>query len=276
MSFLPLRSIEDTLRKRLGAEASPEKVKVDQEAVKTRERRGLIRTASSHIRAPDAIPKTTPTKSGSTEVKNRKSLGIRRHRASSSAAASSVSSSVQSVSDSSAKLQNYRDVFDLDTSEATNPVSVSPSSVSDMVDSFVVKVRGSTDWRRRARLPPNPRSEPGATPNVGRTSFSAASNRPSFDEVTELEERELSSARQIIEVFGSDIDRLWRNEEVQAILATEQVRLDKRPGLYVKLPTRDLPLDSDPELRSFLDDVLRVTAPDYIPSTCEQIIVSHQ
>ena len=65
-------------------------------------------------------------------------------------------------------------------------------------------------------------------------SISTTNNRPSFDEITEQEERDLLSARQIIEVFGEDIDRLWRNEEVQAILAAEQVRLDKRPGLYVK------------------------------------------
>ena len=65
-------------------------------------------------------------------------------------------------------------------------------------------------------------------------SISTTNNRASFDEITEQEERDLLSARQIIEVFGEDIDRLWRNEEVQAILAAEQVRLDKRPGLYVK------------------------------------------
>ena len=77
------------------------------------------------------------------------------------------------------------------------------------------------------------------------------------------EERDLLSARQIIEVFGEDINRLWRNEEVQAVLAAEKVRLDKRPGLYVNFLIAHCMWLM--ERCSFLDDVLRVTAPDYVP-----------
>lgn len=113
--------------------------------------------------------------------------------------------------------------------EAGSSALVSPDSVSEMVDSFVVKVRGGTGWRRRARLPPNP----DGSLDSGHAKEGLPSNRPSFDAVPEQEERELLSARQIIEVFGEDIDHLWRNEEVQALLAAEQIRLDKRPGLYV-------------------------------------------
>ena len=258
LTLKPLKSIEATLRQRLGAEVATEKPRLDQEAVLTRQRRGLIRN-SSYVppETPDQLPsqKSNATASVDSNSKGKKTLGLRRHRASSSATTTSASSSVRSLSEGSANLQNQRDVFDAETIEATSPVS--PSSVSDTANSFVVKVRGGTGWRRRARIPPN------STDASDDHSEKESSSRPSFDEVTGQEERDLLSARQIIEVFGEDINRLWRNEEVQAVLAAEKVRLDKRPGLYVILLISHFMWLMG--FCSFLDDVLRVTAPDYIP-----------
>ena len=49
--------------------------------------------------------------------------------------------------------------------------------------------------------------------------------------MSEQEERELLAARQILQVFGEDIDQLWRNEEVQKTLKRLNIRLESKPGL---------------------------------------------
>lgn len=49
--------------------------------------------------------------------------------------------------------------------------------------------------------------------------------------MSEQEERELLSARQIIQVFGEDIETLWQNDDVQRLLKRQNIRLENRPGL---------------------------------------------
>ena len=55
--------------------------------------------------------------------------------------------------------------------------------------------------------------------------------RRRVQEYREQEERELLAARQILQVFGEDIDQLWRNEEVQKTLKRLNIRLESKPGL---------------------------------------------
>lgn len=55
--------------------------------------------------------------------------------------------------------------------------------------------------------------------------------RSSFEQMSEQDKRDLLAARQIIQVFGEDIDRLWKHEDVQSLLRRKDIKLENRPGL---------------------------------------------
>ena len=99
------------------------------------------------------------------------------------------------------------------------------------VDSFAVRVRGSAGWKKRARLPDNLGSSNSEELHKNHDSVVSCSHRLSVEFMSEQEERELLAARQILQVFGEDIDRLWRNEEVQKTLKRLNIRLESKPGL---------------------------------------------
>ncbi|KAL5498679.1 hypothetical protein ACEPAH_2034 [Sanghuangporus vaninii] len=253
LSLLPLKSIEQTLRQRLGAEPSV----VD--PTKTELRDGI----SSVIKAPKYQQQTKESRepyarpasaqSSLPGTYNRHLLGFRRHSISSSATSSTSSISSPSPTDSnglssgipSATLAPDSAVLKGRLHHRRN------SRLYGLVDSFAVKVRGSTGWRRRARIPDSLSSGRSASSiSIEHDSSQPNSRSPSLDAMSEQEERELQSARQIIQVFGEDIERLWRNEDVQRLLKRKNIRLESRPGF-------------------FLNDVLRITAFDYMPTTSD-------
>ena len=93
-----------------------------------------------------------------------------------------------------------------------------------------MKVRGSTGWKRRARLPDFPVCDERGIDEDMETTM-RYSKRSSFDQMSEQDKRDVLAARQIIQVFGEDIDRLWRHEDVQSLLRRKDIRLKDRPGL---------------------------------------------
>ncbi|KAL5514345.1 hypothetical protein ACEPAG_2433 [Sanghuangporus baumii] len=253
LSLLPLKSIEQTLRQRLGAEPSV----VD--PTKTELRDGI----SSVIKVPkyqqqikesrDPYARPASAQSSLPGNYNRHLLGFRRHSISSSA-----TSSTSSISSPSSTDPNWHNSGIPSATLAPDSAVLKGrlhhrrnSRLYGLVDSFAVKVRGSTGWRRRARIPDSLSSGRSTSSiSIGHDSSQPSSRNPSLDAMSQQEERELQSARQIIQVFGEDIEKLWRNEDVQRLLKRKNIRLENRPGF-------------------FLNDVLRITAFDYMPTTSD-------
>ncbi|EJD05492.1 G-alpha-domain-containing protein [Fomitiporia mediterranea MF3/22] len=251
LSLLPLRSIETTLRRRLGAESPAQATSFDESTSESPDKTSIDCDVP---RCPaELLPRPASalsSLSGASNVQYMHTPGIRRHSISSSATSSTSSSPLSSP-------------VGFDKRDGRIPAANLSSDNLDrgwkhrrqvsrlygLVDSFAVKVRGSTGWRRRARLPNDISSRGDASVSQSAESV-CHSRRSSFDSVNEQEERELLSARQIIQVFGEDIERLWRHEELQRLLKKRKIRLENRPGF-------------------FLNDVPRITAFDYIPTTAD-------
>lgn len=234
LSLLPLKSIEMTLRRRLGTEPA---IRTCIESGRTSERQVAEAKApvtynrTKQLSEPPVRPSSAQSIfSASTGVQTKHFLGFRRHSISSSAASSDSSSPNPSPTDS-----DRRGAFPpaAHLSDRNRRHHRRGSRFSGLVDSFAVKVRGSTEWKRRARIPDSLSAASSATgvPSLETRGSGRHSRRPSLDSMSEQEERDLLSARQIIQVFGEDIERLWRNEDVQKILKQRNIRMETQPGL---------------------------------------------
>lgn len=234
LSLMPLKSIEQTLQHRLGAEPSA----ID--PAKAERLLGLASvikvpkspTQPKDPREPYVRPASAQSSLSSTY--NKQLFAFRRHSIS-----SSTTSSTSSISSPGTTETNALDSAIPSTTlspDAANPKrrlhQRRNSKLYGLVDSFAVKVRGNTGWRRRARIPDSISSGHSVlSMPTGHDSSPPNSRSPSLDAMSEQEERELQSARQIIQVFGEDIEKLWRNEDVQKLLRRKNVRLEERPGL---------------------------------------------
>lgn len=114
------------------------------------------------------------------------------------------------------------------------------------VAEFTVKVRGNAGWKQLACL--------SARTNIARLStdvsssadvisiLSASKNtsvteivyRPDSSDVNAHEERELEVSQHVVQACGEDIEKLWKNQEVQELLKQAGIQLAKQAGLYVK------------------------------------------
>ena len=239
LSLLPLKSIETTLRQRLGAESlapqSPESpgnplLKIWGKNLKAKACSLDIQTTpvEPFVRPSSALSFSSSTLSS--ENRSRRLLGFRRHSVSSSATSSASSSAPGSVYTSGSE-RSIGSASTYVSSSLSRESSRNRRKLSDFVDSFAVRVRGSTGWKRRARLPDHLTISKRDEPHNDRNSIVSYSHRPSLEFMSEQEERELLAARQILQVFGEDIDQLWRNEEVQKTLKRLNIRLESKPGL---------------------------------------------
>ncbi|THH08173.1 hypothetical protein EW145_g2884 [Phellinidium pouzarii] len=254
LSLMPLKSIETTLRQRLGAEqppqhkSGPSSTSLAREAITNRTR--ALTPISFSAYKPPTEPFVRPASaqshsSGSSGSIRSRVLGLRRHSISSSA--TSTTSSIYTPAP--VDFSNAYGICEPSSSAMTREGRLArrSSKLHSLVDSFAVKVRGSTGWKRRARIP----DYDGNRALPGRSADSEhISPRSSFDEMSEQDKRELLAARQIIQVFGEDIDRLWRHDDVQSLLKRLDIRLEGQSGF-------------------FLNDIMRVTAHDYVPTTAD-------
>lgn len=247
LSLMPLKSIEATLRQRLGAE-EPEG-SVDESNLNHGAPLPGPSRNNNFNRHPPFDPFVRPASAlssastSSSSVRSRV-LGFRRHSVSSSNTSSAASSAPAPV-DFSRHCSNC-------SASGSSGIGIGigigrggvygqeprhvrrNSRIHSIVDSFAVKVRGSTGWKRRARLPEFPVCDEREISEENMDSTTKRySRRNSFDQMSEQDKRDLLAARQIIEVFGEDIDRLWRHADVQDLLRRKNIRLENRPGLCV-------------------------------------------
>ncbi|KAI5120894.1 hypothetical protein M0805_002994 [Coniferiporia weirii] len=253
LSLLPLKSIETTLRQRLGAE-SPVRHSFDHTGSLPREhlpnRAREVGPTSFGVHKLHAEPFIRPTSalsssSASSGSLRSRVLGLRRHSISSSMTSTASSTSTPAPVDFNKACGEY-DGLSPSAMTQDGRLARRSSRLHSLVDAFAVKVRGSTGWKRRARIPDC--DERGVMDS--RDSSAPPQGRTSIDDMSEQDRRELLAARQIIQVFGEDIDRLWRHGDVQTLLKRQNIFLEDQPGF-------------------FLNDVMRVTAYDYIPTTAD-------
>ncbi|KLO16117.1 G-alpha-domain-containing protein [Schizopora paradoxa] len=117
---------------------------------------------------------------------------------------------------------------------------------------LAVRVRGNSTWKRVARTF-GVSALVGGKRDVVRQ-VADQSSIISFDgsvagqELTDRDFREFSAARQVIEACADDMKKLWANGEVRDLLRRHGIHLEEQPGF-------------------FLDDIERITAPNYVPAT---------
>ncbi|KAH8116122.1 G-alpha-domain-containing protein [Phellopilus nigrolimitatus] len=236
--------IETTLRQRLGAD-TPTPLAIDasenlqRQAFKNR-MKGVVSLDISTKLPSEPFPRPGSAQSlssaSSSSVRSRGVLGLRRHSVSSSASSAASSASAATASEfDQARNDSWTSAMPQDGQHPRLG-----NRLYSLVDSFAVRVRGSTGWKQRVRSPdPDNISPVSDTSSNGSATHPSLSKRSSYSTLSEQREHEFLSARQIIQVFGEDIDRLWRNTD-----------LEGQPGF-------------------FLNDALRVTALDYIPTTAD-------
>lgn len=110
------------------------------------------------------------------------------------------------------------------------------------VAEFSVKVRGNAGWKQLACL--SLRTDNGRPSGEGSSSADMISMRSTGKNtsVTEIvyrpdgntnarEEHELEVSQHVVQACGEDIDKLWRNQEVQELLKQAGIDLTNQPGL---------------------------------------------
>lgn len=105
-----------------------------------------------------------------------------------------------------------------------------------------MKVRGNAGWKQLACL--SLRTDNGRPSGEGSSSADMISMRSTGKNtsVTEIvyrpdgntnarEEHELEVSQHVVQACGEDIDKLWRNQEVQELLKQAGIDLTNQPGL---------------------------------------------
>lgn len=210
-----------------------------------RSARNPPRPSSSQSTSSSSSRSFSPTTS---KVKN---LFTRRQSAS-----ASVSTHTRNAA--SADLNSRAKLEDITNTNASNVLDVHRGWVNQMhrsysvgalqpfkvwnVAEFAVKVRGNAGWKQLACLTSQTDIgclSGGASSSADKISIRSTGKNTSVTEIiyrpdentNAREEHELEVSQHVVQACGEDIDRLWRNQEVQELLKQAGIDLTNQPGL---------------------------------------------